>query len=148
MQSYITREQGYALRILSILAALPKDEQLSIGAMSKRLHISRKFAARIVHKLKHGGLVQTTQGRYGGVQFKGDPRDVTLHQALDVVGFRSVLKECLSRDHDCPLGEDCRYHEYFDELEKGLKESFRSKRISDFVYSAKSYSGLTTPVPR
>lgn len=148
MQSYITREQGYALRILSILAALPNDEQLSIGAMSKRLHISRKFAARIVHKLKHGGLVQTTQGRYGGVQFKGEPREVTLFEALDVVGFRSVLKECLSNDVECPLGEDCRYHTYFDELEKNLKESFRRKTIADFAYSEKSFSGLTTPVPR
>ncbi|MDZ7767134.1 MAG: hypothetical protein U5K00_22430 [Melioribacteraceae bacterium] len=41
MQTYITREQDYALRITSALAALKENEQLPVSELSKRLYISK-----------------------------------------------------------------------------------------------------------
>lgn len=134
MQTYITKEQGYALRICALLADLEEGEQLSIGDLSKTLFVSRKFAAGIVHKLKHKGILNTTQGRYGGVFLKESPEKLSLFHIMDAIGFRSKLNTCLVTDHICPLEKDCAFFTFFDEIERDMLNSFKQKKIVDFKF--------------
>lgn len=133
MQTYITREQDYALRITSALAALKENEQLPVSELSKRLYISKNFAARIVHKLKTNGILVTTQGKYGGVALKKQADKLSMYEVLNTIGFKTKFNQCLDEEFHCVFSNKCLFHSFFDEEEKKLHERMKSKMISEFV---------------
>ncbi|MCZ7602542.1 MAG: Rrf2 family transcriptional regulator [Melioribacteraceae bacterium] len=133
MQTYITREQDYALRITSALAALNKNDQLPVSELSKRLYISKNFAARIVHKLAKNGILSTTQGKYGGVSLKKQADKLSVYEVLETIGFKTKLNQCLDERFPCEFSNKCLFHLFFDEEEKKLHEKMKQKMISEFV---------------
>lgn len=133
MQTYITREQDYALRITSALAALKENEQLPVSELSKQLYISKNFAARIVHKLTKSGILATTQGKYGGVALNRNADKLSLFEVLDTIGFKSKFNQCLNERFHCEFSNKCLYHSFFDEEEQQLHKKMKQKMISEFV---------------
>lgn len=133
MQTYISREQDYALRITSVLATLNENEQLPVSELSKRLYISKNFAARIVYKLSKCGILSTTQGKYGGVSLKKEPTKLSLYEVLNAIGFKTKFNQCLDERFHCVFEDKCLFHIFFDEEENKLHERMKNKMISDFV---------------
>jgi len=133
MQTYITREQDYALRIISTLAALNKNDQLPVSELSRRLYISKNFAARIVHKLTKNGILVTTQGKYGGVSLKKRADKLSVYEVLSTIGFKTKFNQCLDERFPCEFSNKCLFHSFFDEEEKKLHEKLKQKMISEFV---------------
>ena len=133
MQTYISREQDYALRITSALAELPDNQQLPVSELSKRLHISKSFAARIVHKLTKNGILATTQGKYGGVSLKKNAGNLSIFEVLDTIGFKTKFNQCLDENFHCEFSNRCLFHSFFDEEEKKFHERMKLKMISDFL---------------
>jgi Rrf2 family nitric oxide-sensitive transcriptional repressor len=133
MQTYISREQDYALRITSALAELKENEQLPVSELSKRLYISKNFTARIVHKLKKSGILSTTQGKYGGVSLNRKPDELSLYEVLDTIGFKTKFNKCLDERFHCVFSNKCLFHSFFDEEESKFHERMKKKMISDFV---------------
>lgn len=133
MQTYITREQDYALRITSALAVLKENEQLPVSELSKRLYISKNFAARIVHKLTKSGILATTQGKYGGVSLDKRADKLSVYEVLSTIGFKTKFNQCLDKRFHCEFSNSCLFHSFFDEEERKLHEKMKQKMISEFV---------------
>ncbi len=133
MQTYITREQDYALRITSALAALKENKQLPVSELSKKLYISKNFAARIVHTLTKAGILSTTQGKYGGVSLKKNPDKLSIYEVLDTIGFKTKFNHCLDEKFHCEFSNKCLFHSFFSDEEKKLHEKMKTKMISDFL---------------
>lgn len=133
MQTYITREQDYALRITSALAQLENREQISISKLSEQLYISKNFAARIVHKLTKNGILATTQGKYGGVSLKKSASMLSVYEVLDTIGFKTKFNQCLDERFHCEFSNKCLFHSFFDEEEKRFHDRMKQKKISEFV---------------
>ena len=133
MQTYISREQDYALRITSELATLKKGTHLPVSEISKRLYISKGFTARIVHTLAKAGILSTTQGKYGGVSLNVNPEKLSLYKVLDTIGFKTKFNQCLDERFHCEFSNKCLFHSFFDEEENKFLEKMKKKMISDFV---------------
>src|SRR5690606_30504234 len=112
----------YALRITSALAALNKTDQLPVSELSKRLYISKNFAARIVHKLVKSGILSTTQGKYGGVSLKKKADKLSVYEVLETIGFKTKFNQCLDDRFHCEFSNKCFFHSFFDEEERKLHE--------------------------
>ncbi len=138
MQTYITREQDYVLRIVTYLAELKKESHISIKDLSKKLFISKNFAARIVHKLKHGGLIKTIEGHQGGVLLKRNVEDISLLDVLDIIGFKTAFNACSDQSFNCELLKFCRFHKFFIDEENNLKQKLRERKISEFLFKSKN----------
>lgn len=141
MNAFISREQDYALRIAARLAGLKKGEQLSISELSQGMYISKIFAARIVHKLKHSGILATTQGKRGGVSLNVSPAKLTVYQVLNVIGFKVKYNNCLYKDLNCKLMGACRFHVFFKEQEKLLIQNLKKMKISNFTFKKINNNG-------
>jgi len=141
MQSFISREQDYALRITARLAELKAGEQISIREISKDMFISKIFAARIVHKLKLAGIIGTTQGKAGGVFLLQNPKKLTAFDVLTVVGFKVKYNNCLYDDFKCELKEACRFHGFFNRQEILMAEQLKKMKISDFTFNKTKNNG-------
>jgi len=134
MNSFISREQDYALRITARLATLKKGEHISIREISQSMYISKIFAARIVHKLKHAGIINTTQGKTGGVYLNKDPKKISAFEVLQTIGFKVKYNQCLCSDNDCALTGSCRFHLFFIDQENALTERLKKMMISNFTF--------------
>lgn len=133
--SFISREQDYALRITAYLASLKKGHFISINKMADILHISNKFAARIVHKLKKANITDSIQGKYGGIFLKADPKEVSFWDIMNVIGFKMKFNDCLKENFICELEFGCKFHMFFVQQENKMKETLMSQKISDYLFS-------------
>ena len=133
MQSYISREQDYALRISARLASLNPGEHISVRELSKQLFVSKNFAARIVHKLILKGIFSSRQGNKGGVFLNLPANEINLLQILDAIGFKMKFNQCLHEEIDCQLMEFCKFHSFFHLQESSIHKSLQDKKLSDFV---------------
>ncbi len=141
MNTFISREQDYALRITARLAELKKGEQLSIRELSVNMFISKIFAARIVHKLKLAGILATTQGKTGGVSLNIPAKKLTAFEVLEVIGFKVKYNNCLYKDFKCELIGSCRFHHFFRAQENQLLKNLKKMKIADFTFNKTTNNG-------
>ncbi|MGC8594869.1 MAG: RrF2 family transcriptional regulator [Candidatus Kryptoniota bacterium] len=135
MNSFLTREQDYALRITTYLAALKGGERVSVSELSKRLYISRNFAARIVHKLKKANITGAVHGRYGGIFLKISPSELSVWDIIEAFGLKVRFNACLHDSYNCELEPACNYHFLFAKVEHDLSEYLRKRKVSDFLFN-------------
>ncbi len=134
MNTLISREQDYALRIVAFLAGRETKEPISVKELSKSLMISRSFTARIVHKLKKSNILGTVQGKFGGVFLNANPSKLSLLDVLKTAGFNSRLNACLYDSYTCPFENRCKFHFFFLDIEKQLLDTLKNRYISEFKF--------------
>jgi len=132
MQSYISREQDYALRITAYLAGQEEKKYFPVSEIANKLFISKNFASRIVHTLKKNGIIGTIQGKYGGIFLNKDPHNLTVYEILNVIGFKIKFNLCLDGEFKCQLNGMCSFHKFFYEQEKSIINNLKSKKLSEF----------------
>jgi len=132
--SLFSKEQDYSLRITAFLASLENGNFISINRLSKKLHISKIFAARIIHKLKNQNITGSVQGKYGGVYLKANPKEISIWDVLTAVGFNTRLNDCMNDHFTCELMFGCKFHSFFLAQEKNLIENLKNQKISDYVF--------------
>ena len=132
MPVLFTRENDFAIRICAYLAGKTPGEHISVSTLSQRLFITRPFATKIIYKLKTKNIIDTVQGKSGGVFLKVDPEQLSLFDILEATEFDSHLNECLKLNTICPLEKKCGIHHFFLEKEEDLFHSLKEKKISEF----------------
>jgi Rrf2 family protein len=132
--SLFSKEQDYSLRITAFLAGLEQGQIININHLSKKLHISKIFAARIIHKLKNANITGSVQGKYGGVFLKGNPKEISIWDVINVVGYKIRLNDCMNNHFACELMYGCKFHSFFLDQEKFLVENLKKQKISDYVF--------------
>ncbi|MCX7875223.1 MAG: Rrf2 family transcriptional regulator [Melioribacteraceae bacterium] len=135
--SFISREQDYALRMTAYLAALPKGEFINVPTLAQRLFISQKFASRIIHKLKKAKITDSIQGKYGGVFLKADPKKLSLYDVLNTIGFKVKFNDCLKKEFKCELKFGCKFHAFWVNEEEILINKLKKEKISDYLLKEK-----------
>ncbi len=133
MSSLIKREFDYAIRICAYLTGKKGQGPVSISQISQKLLITRPFATKIVYRLKQYKILNTTQGKEGGVSLNANPETLSVYNILEAMGFNSSVNECLKVPGFCPLVKTCKIHSFFVEQEEKLLQSFKNKMIKDFV---------------
>lgn len=134
MNTFISREQDYALRITTYLAVMKDGDLVSVNELSRRLYISRNFAARIVNKLKKANITGAVQGRYGGIFLKVAPSQLSIWDIINAFGTKVRFNACLRDDYNCELEPACSYHFLFASVEHDLSEYLRKRKVSDFLF--------------
>ena len=132
MAAFIKREYDYAIRICAYLAGTYKKSHKSVSELSKKLFITTPFATKIVHKLKNGKLIETVQGKHGGIKLAKNPDGISLFDVLNTVGFDSTINECLKIPGMCPLNVTCKIHKFFIQQEQILIQSLKNTVLSEF----------------
>jgi len=130
---FIKREYDYAIRICAYLASHYLKEAVPIPQICRNLFISRPYVNKIVHQLKHSGVLLTTQGKFGGVNLKIDPRKLSFLDVLTAMGFNSTLNECVINPNVCPLVVICHIHEFWAEQEEKLLDELKKRKIADYT---------------
>ena len=132
MAAFIKREYDYAIRICAYLASFYKDEHKSVPEISKKLYLTVPFTTKIVHQLKNNNIIETVQGKYGGIRLKVSPNKLSIFDILDAMGFDMTINECISNPQICAIAENCKSHRFFLSQENMIIENLKNATITDF----------------
>lgn len=134
MAVFIKREYDYAIRICAYLAGHYTQKPIPLSSIASKLFISRPFATKIVYQLKKLAIINTVQGKDGGVFLNRPPEQLSFYDVLDAMGFDSSLNECLVNPGICPLVADCKIHDFFARQQNELLEKLKTTVISKYAF--------------
>ncbi len=140
----VKREYDYAIRICAYLAGHYQGGPISLSRISAKLFITRPFATKIVYQLKSAKIVDTAQGKHGGVFLNVRPRDLTLFEILKGMGLGVSISKCIDNPKFCPLPPPCKLHALFIEEENRLIALFKSKTINEFAFTEEDFDPAKT----
>ena len=126
----------YALRAMADLAT--HDGWVSLGDVSKRQGISRKYLEQVIALMHKAGYVESQRGKGGGYRLTRKPEDYTLGEILRAAEGSLAPVACL----DCSTGDisshlkDCPTVMIYRDLGKVTSEYLDSKTLRDITLSA------------
>lgn len=132
MAAFIKREYDYAIRICSYLAGFNEKEHKSVPKISKKLYLTVPFTTKIVHQLKNSNIIETVQGKYGGIKLKVSPNKLSFYDILYAMGFDMTINECLRNPGICPIVNNCKVHRFFLSQEQMIIDNLKMAIINDF----------------
>lgn len=132
MVAYIKREYDYAIRICAYLANFHRKEYIAVPIVSKKLYLTVPFTTKIVHQLKNKNIIETIQGKYGGIRLKISPNELSFFDILNAMGFNMTINECLKNPGICPIVKNCKVHRFFMSQEQMIIENLKDATINDF----------------
>jgi len=140
MTVFIKREYDYAIRIVAYVANFYPDKHVAVPEIAKQLFLTVPFTTKIVHQLKKGKIIDTVQGKYGGIKMLKSPEKISFYDVLKAMGFDITINECLKNPTICPLVSNCKIHRFFGMQEMTIVDKLKSARISDFIITDQQLS--------
>ena len=101
------KDADYAVRTLIFLAIRSGADYVSATALAKELGIPTNFLRRICSMLIKAEILETREGKNGGVRLVKSPADVTVLQLIELFDGKPELSDCTFRKKLCPNRQTC-----------------------------------------
>ena len=102
----LTKSADFALRIVIYLAS-PQGKGATMPLLAETLSIPYNNLSKIVQALAKAQVLQTRQGKNGGVALLRRPDQISLKTVIDVIDGPTRLTECLVNKDFCSLNGVC-----------------------------------------
>ena len=137
MASGISTKGRYALRVMADIATSQGDDGwVSLGDISKRQGISRKYLEQVMASLHKAKFVTSQRGKGGGYRLCRKPEDYTLGEIIRAAEGSSLAPvSCLdcSSGTLCPRTKVCPTLPVWQELGALISGYLDGKHLSDIV---------------
>lgn len=133
MSQLFSTKGRYALRFMVDLAMHPG--WVSLGDVSQRQDISRKYLEQVSSVLVKAGFLQSRRGKTGGYQLARKPEEYTLKEILEVADGSISPVDCTgcSQDQDCPHAADCHTRPVWQDLGEITETYLASRTLADLI---------------
>lgn len=123
----------YALRAMADLAA--HDGWVSLGDVSRRQGISRKYLEQVISLMHKAGYVRSQRGKGGGYQLTRKPEEYTLGELLRAAEGSLAPVSCLDCTNEelCPQRDTCTTVGVWRDLGRVTAGYLDSKTLADLV---------------
>lgn len=151
MATGISTRGRYALRVMGDLAAWEGEHDwISLGDISRRQAISRKYLEQVMSSLHKAQLVVSQRGKGGGYRLKRSPQDYTLGEIIRAAEGGSLAPvACLdcAKTELCPRSSFCPTLGIWEELGTVISTFLDSKHLSDLPSDREYTQGFTHTNP-
>ncbi|MEX2365171.1 MAG: Rrf2 family transcriptional regulator, partial [Pseudohongiellaceae bacterium] len=101
----LTSYTDYALRVLIYTATA--GQPVTISKVSDAFGISKDHLRKVVHTLSQLGYLNTTQGRYGGIDLAMPPGEINIRTIVDQLESSKIV-ECFDPEtNTCAIDGMC-----------------------------------------
>jgi Rrf2 family protein len=98
----------YALRALTVLAALPQGASMLGRDLARHTGIPGRYLAKVLTTLHNAGMVGTARGSNGGYWLSRSPDSIHMQEVVALFDSAAMRRSCLlwpgracSEDHPC-----------------------------------------------
>ena len=131
----ITQEADYAIRFVYILAK-QKDAVLGAAQLSQMAATPERYTLKILHKLKHQGIVQSVKGAHGGYLLACEPAEISLKRIIEAIDGEIALSKCMGEEPCTRMGmnkQGCCFHKIFCNISHEVAERLSGITIADVL---------------
>jgi len=131
----ISRRTDYGVRVITDLAALPKDSRASTSDIAARQNIPAPFLAKIISQLSMSGLVSTHRGAGGGVSLARPASEISLLEVIEALDGPVRLNRCAIEPDACPRNGHCPVHAIWAQAQTDLTSLLNDTTFDDLIGS-------------
>ena len=129
----LTNETDYALRIMYVLQK--ERRVISASELSEVTGVTLRFALKILRKLHLAGLISSMKGASGGYILSESAGELTVGVVIETIDGPFKINNCLKSEYECSrMGKDveeCKFHNYFCELNEKIRADMHSMKLAD-----------------
>lgn len=100
----------YALRAMSLLAALPPGGAMRAADLAEAADIPPAYLSKIMRRLVLDGLVLSQKGHRGGFRLGKEPKEIRFCDVLHAVAFEVKADDCAFGWGNCNTSAPCPLH--------------------------------------
>ncbi len=131
----VSKAEEQALRLLMRMAKLAG--QVTLGELAASERLPEPTVAKLLGRLRDGGLVRAVRGRHGGYELAAGPAKVSVAAVLRALGAAGVAPHtCDSRGHavdPCPRLQDCGLRSVWAHVESRVTDLLERITLADLL---------------
>ena len=131
----MTQEADYAIRFVYILAKHPDTVQ-GAAQLSQMAVTPERYTLKILHKLKHSGIVRSVKGAHGGYSLAKTPSELTLKMIIEAIDGEIALSKCMGEEPCSRMGmnkQECCFHRIFCTVSREVADRLSGIPIADVL---------------
>lgn len=143
----LTKQTGYALRILIHCAMA--DRSVTVAEVARAHNITEHNVFKIVPMLVHGGFLETTRGRGGGIRLARAPGEIRIGDVVRVTEETHIEADCFGGGTECAIRPVAPINRILDDALGAFIEVLDQHTLEDLIAARPraGESGGTQPSP-
>ncbi|RMH21809.1 MAG: Rrf2 family transcriptional regulator [Gammaproteobacteria bacterium] len=142
----LTMYTDYSLRVLIYLGSR-KGKIVTITEIAQYYRVSRNHLVKVVHGLGKNGFIETIRGKGGGMQLKGDPRQITIGEVVRKTEPNFHIVECFDENNKrCILHSACGLKSVLAEANRAFLEVLDRYTLDRFLQDPEAMKDLWSQV--
>lgn len=129
----VSTKGRYALKVMLDLATCPREEYISLKAISERQAISMKYLEAIVASLSKAELVESLRGKTGGYRLNKPLDAYRVGDILRAAEGELSVSNCMAEDGGCEKAGECLTMPLWRELDKIVSNYLDSVTLKDLL---------------
>jgi len=130
----ISTKGRYALHVMLDIAMQPKDEYISLKAISERQAISMKYLEAIVANLSKAGMLESLRGKSGGYRLNKPAAEYSVGDIVRTAEGSLSPVSCLEESKGgCERAGACLLLPMWQELDRVVGEYLDSVSLADLL---------------
>lgn len=127
----LTSHTDYALRVLLYVGAAGRT--VTISQISDAYAISKEHLRKVVHALSQLGYLNTTQGRYGGINLAMPPDLINIRKVVDQLENSNIV-ECFDKEtNTCVIDGMCLLKKALLDARESFMQVLAEYHLSDLI---------------
>ena len=116
----LTRAADYGVRAMIHLAALPREERISLPELARLAEAPPSFLSKVMQVLTRAELIESRRGTTGGFAIREEGRQATLRTVIESIEGPVSLNTCLTTGMACPRKVWCPAHPVWHEAQAAM----------------------------
>jgi len=138
------KETDYAVRTLVYLALQDGSKYVSVTMLSQALGLPMNFLRRICSTLIKAKILDTREGKNGGVRLVKSPAKITVLQLIELFDGKTELSDCTFRKKLCPNRTTCVLRRRILGIEKIIANEFAAITLQNLIDDIQSPVSVAT----
>jgi len=126
--------------VIALVELASREGPVPVKEIAQARDIPPYFLAKLIPPLVRAGILTSTRGKNGGVEFARDPSDVSLADLVRVIEGDDYFRECVFELDRCDGDPSCPLHDVWDPLRDQITqflEETKIKYVADKLAAAK-----------
>ncbi|HDJ30086.1 MAG TPA: Rrf2 family transcriptional regulator [Candidatus Acetothermia bacterium] len=126
--------------VIALVELASREGPVPVKEIAQARDIPPYFLAKLIPPLVRAGILTSTRGKNGGVEFARDPSDVSLADVVQVIEGNEYFRECVFELDRCDGDPSCPLHDVWDPLRDEISRFLHEttiKFVADKLATAK-----------
>lgn len=131
----LSKLTDYGTVLMTALARHP-DEQRSAAELAESTHVAAPTVRKLLKRLTHAGLVESSRGAQGGYRLARPPEDISVADVIAALEGPLGLTECSLHDGLCEIESDCSLRGNWRIINHAIRRALAGVTLAEMVAPA------------